>query len=193
MPSLPVGLVQGFISGFRIKSTLHATNMMTRGYGNHSSADVHSAFVSAKLDREIAIGRIAGPFPTPTPNDLVISPLGVVPKKVCGEYRLIHDLSFPKNNSVNSHIDKSHTEVHYELLDHCVSIIHGLGTNCLIAKAESKMLSVSSPFIQTTIICWVSCGKVNNIMTNVFQWDVAHHARHLKCLPWLCSGYSHRN
>ena len=77
MPSLRVGLVQGFISGFRIKSTLQATNMMTRGYGNYSSADVHSAFVSAKLDREIAIGRIAGPFPTP--NDLIISPLGVVP------------------------------------------------------------------------------------------------------------------
>ena len=53
---------------------MHATNTMTIGYGNYSSAVVHPAFVSAKLDREIAMGRIACPFPTPTPNDLIISP-----------------------------------------------------------------------------------------------------------------------
>ena len=173
MPSLRVGLVQGFISGFRIKSTLRATNMMTRGYGNHSSADVHSAFVSAKLDREIAIGRIAGPFPTPTPNDLVISPLGVVPKKVCGEYRLIHDLSFPKNNSVNSHIDKSHTEVHYEQLDHCVSIIHGLGTNCLIAKADIKDAFRIIPI------------HPDDYHLLGFMWQGQYY--HDKCLPMGCS------
>ena len=69
---------------------------------------------------------------------MIISPLGVVPKRVPGECRLIHDLNFPKNNSVNSHIDKSQTEVHYELLDHCVSIIHRLGANCRIAKADIK-------------------------------------------------------
>ena len=62
--------------------------------------------------------------------------MGVVPKKTPGEYRLIHDLSFPKDNSVNSHIPKTYTEVQYELLDDCISIICSLGPNCLIVKAD---------------------------------------------------------
>ena len=81
---------------------------------------------------------MAGPFASPTPPDLIISPLGVVPKKTPGEYRLIHDLSFPKDNSVNSHIPKIFTEVQYELPDDCISIICSLGPNCLITKADIK-------------------------------------------------------
>ena len=79
----------------------HPTSAVsTTGYANHSSACVHSNFVNTKLNHELAMGRVAGPFDSPTPPDLIISPLGVVPKKTPGEYRLIHDLSFPKDNSV---------------------------------------------------------------------------------------------
>ena len=84
------------------------------------------------------MGRLAGPFDVPTPINVMISTLGVVPKKTPGEYRLIHDLSFPKFNSVNSHINKFHTEVSYELIDHCITIIQAIGPKCLIAKADIK-------------------------------------------------------
>ena len=47
-------------------------------------------------------GRIAGPFLSPPFEPFITSPLGVVPKSEEGKFRVIHDLSFPKNNSVNS-------------------------------------------------------------------------------------------
>ena len=54
-----------------------------------------------KLSREIDMGRVAGPFDVLTPTDIILSPLSVVPKKNPGEFGLIHDLSFPKLDSVN--------------------------------------------------------------------------------------------
>ena len=59
-------------------------------------------------------------------------------KKAPQEYRLIHDLSFPKYLSVNANIDPSLTCVQYEDLDHCVDIIQSLGPKSLIAKADLR-------------------------------------------------------
>lgn len=81
------------------------------------------SIVDAKLSQESLYNRIAGPFESPP----FISPLGLVPKKEPGQYRVIHDLSFPRNNSVNSHIDPIFTAVNYETLDTCVSILRSLG------------------------------------------------------------------
>ena len=88
--------------------------------------------IITKLAQEVA----AGPFTHPSPVGVVLSPL--LPKKVPGQFRLIHDLSFPKDNSVNSHIAKLHAEVYYELLDECVSIVREIGQGCLVATADIK-------------------------------------------------------
>ena len=137
-PRLRDTLVQGFTFGFHIPSTKSIESDHFIYVNNHASSLANSAFTTVKLEHEVAMGRIEGPFLIPTPPNVVLSPLGVVPKKVPGEFRLIHDLSFPKGDSVNSHIDRSFTEVHYELLDHCISIIRSLGPNCQIAKADIK-------------------------------------------------------
>ena len=124
-------LLKGFSSGFRIPSA--KLNDLDFGkIHNHPSALSHPRFVSDKLNREAAMGRIRGPFLSPTPPNVILSPLGVVPKKGAGEYRLIHDLSFPKGNSVNSNIDGVYSEVNYELLDYCVSIVRRMGVGCQI-------------------------------------------------------------
>ena len=132
-PRLRDTLVQGFTFGFHIPSTKSIQSDHFIYVNNHASSFANSAFTMVKLEHEVAMGRIEGPFLIPTPPNVVLSPLGVVPKKVPGEFRLIHDLSFPKGDSVNSHIDRSFTEVHYELLDHC-----SLGPNCQMAKADIK-------------------------------------------------------
>ena len=67
---------------------------------------------------------------------MVYSPLGLVPKKEQGEFRLIHDLSFPKTNSVNSHILPEFTAVTFQMLDHCVEQLVSLGKGAYIAKAD---------------------------------------------------------
>ena len=94
--------------------------------------------VRKKICKEVSAGRVAGPFKTPPMDKLHISPLGLVPKKAAGEFRLIHDLSFPKKGdlSVNGGIDKIFTSVEYETLDHVVTIIQSVGKGCFIAKAD---------------------------------------------------------
>ena len=68
---------------------------------------------------------------------MVYSPLGLVPKKEQGEFRVIHDLSFPKTNSVNSHILPEFTAVTFQMLDHCVEqLVSLLGKGAYIAKAD---------------------------------------------------------
>ena len=71
---------------------------------NLLSALQHPNVVSAKLIQEVKAGRIAGPFDTPPFKNFCVSPLGVVPIKTPGEFRLIHHLSFPKGTSVNDGI-----------------------------------------------------------------------------------------
>ena len=78
-------VVGGFTHGFRIPSTIQHPTAHT--YDNHASAFDNSTFVIMKLSREINMGRVAGPFDVLTPADVILSPLGVVPKKHPGEFR----------------------------------------------------------------------------------------------------------
>ena len=59
---------------------------------------------NTKLKKEMKMGRIAGPFNMPPFKKFRVSPLAVIPKSTPGEYRLIHNLSAPLGNSVNSFI-----------------------------------------------------------------------------------------
>ena len=158
-------------------------------YSNHPSAVIHSGVVAAKLHDEIAMNRIAGPFDIPTPANCIPSPLGVVPKKASGEFRLIHNLSFPRDNSLNSHTHKSHTDVHYELIDHCVSSIRSIGQTVSLRKKTSKMPSAFYRYIQKTTGCWALLGDVNCISTNASLWVVAPLARFLNGLLLHCSRF----
>ena len=65
---------------------------------------------------------MVGPFNTRRLPSLRISPLGLIPKKTPGECRLIHHLSFPFGKSVNSHIPKIASSVHYASIDDAIMI-----------------------------------------------------------------------
>jgi len=137
----PVGeklpLLNGLQHGFPLHSSLRS-DPDKYGYENHPSAMEHREIVTAKLSEELVRGRIAGPFTIHPFPDFIVSPLGLVPKREAGAFRLIHDLSFPKHNSVNSNINPQFTSVQYELLDRCVEHIMSLGQGCLIAKGDLK-------------------------------------------------------
>lgn len=95
-------LGQGFSDGFRIPASLVISPPMAR---NLHSVLQHPEGVSEKLRKKVALGRMAGFFSVLPMPDLVVSPLGVVPKKEPLQYRLIHHLSFPKGGLVNYAID----------------------------------------------------------------------------------------
>ena len=134
--TLTTYLTQGFSSGFRLFSTLITPPVSS--YTNHPSVSNNPVQVSDKLSKELSLDRIAGPFSKPPFPNFVTSPLGLVPKKNSLDFRLVHDLSFHKDQSVNSHIDKSLTTVHFELLDDCLQILLSLGRGTLMAKADLK-------------------------------------------------------
>ena len=96
------------------------------------------------LEAKLARSSIAGPFLSPPfSGRLAISPLNSVPKKDSTERRLILDLSWPLNMSVNTGIDKSLHEgvdfaLQYPTVDHITSLIARRGPGCLIYKCDLR-------------------------------------------------------
>jgi hypothetical protein len=50
--------------------------------------------VSENLTKEVAFGRVGGPFPTPPFPNLQVSPIGLVPKKHSNKFRTIFHLVY---------------------------------------------------------------------------------------------------
>ena len=125
------------LDGFSLGFSLHYDGPhCIRFSGNHQSALQAPSLVDDKLGHEMHLGRIAGPFQqVPFPN-FQASPLGLVPKHEIGKFRLIHDLSFPKGDSINCYTSKEYTTVQYESLDIVIDLVRSYGLNSLIAKAD---------------------------------------------------------
>ena len=68
----------------------------------------------------------------------MVSPLGVIPKKQLGEYRMIHHLSFPCGGSVNDFIPSELCSVHNASVDDAVKMIKQIGPNCHLAKTDVR-------------------------------------------------------
>jgi hypothetical protein len=92
------GVQCGFDLGFRGSDLSYVSR-------NMKSALDHPHIVDAYIAKELCVGRIFGPFESsPFPNSRC-SPIGVVPKKVPGKFRLIMDLSYPSGSYVNDAVD----------------------------------------------------------------------------------------
>ena len=183
-------LLTGVRQGFIIPSNI-TKNPLPPTYGNHKSALDNFRLVSIKLQQELNKHRIAGPFSIKPPG-LIISPLAAVPKKGVDEIRVIHDLSFPLGNSVNSHIPREVCGVQYELIDDCLQIVFNLGKGCLMSKADIssafRILPVSPASYRLLGFQWcdryffdrclpmgcsVSCNKFE-LLSTAIQWILTH-------------------
>ena len=126
-------LKNGFTFGF----PLHFSGPRVSFYAkNLASAYQNPEIVSAKLDKELQAHRIAGPFKAPPFPTFRVSPLGLVPKKTPGEFRLIHHLSFPPGTSVNDGILPEHATVTYSRVDDAICLIKRVGRGCFLAKTD---------------------------------------------------------
>ena len=90
---------------------------------NLLSAQHNPEAVDAKIAKELAAGRLAGPFQSPPISPFIVSPLGVVPKTSPGEFCLIHHLSFPKGSSVNDGISHDNSTVQYATIGDAITCI----------------------------------------------------------------------
>ena len=85
---------------------------------------MHPDVVEEYLQTEIRLGRLVGPFPSHAVPNVHISRFGVIPKShQVNKWRLIVDLSFPADRSVNDGIPKELCSLKYITIDDAVEHI----------------------------------------------------------------------
>lgn len=127
-------VLQGLQDGFRVG--FHNTQLKS-AKKNKPSAYQHPAVIDKYLANEVALNRVAGPFPSPPLPNLHISSFGVIPKKgQPGKWRLIVDLSSPGGSSVNDGIGIAECSLQYIRLDEIILMISKYGPGALMAKFD---------------------------------------------------------
>lgn len=123
----------GFTHGFFIPFCYSRAPSFGR---NLKSAEEFPDALREKVSKEVSLGRLRGPFLSPPFPNLRVSPLGVVPKREEGKYRLIQHLSHPKGSSVNDGILSEDSSVTYVSFDRAVSLVRKAGRGALMAKSD---------------------------------------------------------
>ncbi|KAJ1160125.1 hypothetical protein NDU88_000627 [Pleurodeles waltl] len=126
-------LFRGFSEGFRIP---YSGPPISREANHLRSAMEAQGVVQEKLEKERQFTRVAGPFTQPPLPNFIVLPLGIVPKKEQGKYRLIHHLSFPRGQSVNDYLEEGKCSVCYASFDERIALGHAAGKGALMAKAD---------------------------------------------------------
>ena len=148
--------VNGIKNGFRIGfNRCQPLGAVTR---NMSSASAQQAVVTAYIDNEVTLGRLVGPLPPLAARHVHRNRIGVVPKgHTPGKWRLITDLSFPPDRSVNDGIDPSLCSLSYVSIDTVAAIVASLGAGSLIAKIDIesayRLVPVSEQILSPRRFC----------------------------------------
>lgn len=126
-------LIDGIKNGFKLGYT--GERHFTFSPNLKSCTDFPD-IVANKIQKELQAKRIRGPFINPPFQHLHISPIGVVPKKSPGQYRLIQHLSYPDMNSINDFIDPELSTVRYTSFDDAIKQLLISGQGSFMAKTD---------------------------------------------------------
>ncbi|KAL9954485.1 hypothetical protein ACROYT_G042033 [Oculina patagonica] len=116
--------------------------------------------VTSNLAKEVALGRIAGPYDNPPFPNFQVSPIGLVPKKHSSKFRTIFHLSFPKSGetSINHFISKEDHSLQYITIDNAIQGIQSLGQGCFLAKTDIesafRLIPIKPKDYELFGICW---------------------------------------
>ena len=86
-------LIDGFKYGFHLFSVGQCRSYESP---NLLPATQQPQVVDQKVAKELEAHRLAGAFDSPPFPAFRVSPLGIVPKKTPGEFRMMHHLSYPR-------------------------------------------------------------------------------------------------
>jgi hypothetical protein len=104
---------------------------------NWPSAYQYKDAVASSIIKDVQKGRKLGPFNTPPFSSFMGSPLGAFPKKrSIGKFRIIHDLSWPPEGSINSFIPDDECTLHYISIDNAVTLVNTYGIGTQLAKLD---------------------------------------------------------
>ena len=126
-------LLRGLSFGF---STGYTGPHHPRHSHNLPSAASRPEVISSYIAKECASGHTAGPFMHPPFPNFIVNPLGAVPKKRTGKWRLIMHLSFPPGASINDGIDIANFPLRYSTVADAMDSCMRLGRGALMAKLD---------------------------------------------------------
>ena len=130
-------VLQGLESGFHIG--VQEGTYLQPARRNMQSATEHPQVIDDYLHNETSEGRILGPFSLGKMPGIHTNRIGIIPKKhQPGKWRLITDLSFPPDSSINDAIDPGLCSLAYISVDQVAITALQLGKGCLLAKADIK-------------------------------------------------------
>lgn len=127
-------LLEGFQFGFKL---CYEGPRRPYNCNNLKSLKLLTTEAIQLVNKEINMGRVAGPFPYSPLHNLRLSPIGMVPKKD-GTFRLIHHLSHPAGDSVNDYIDHKYCSVRYTPFEEALEMLEKLGSGALMARLDVK-------------------------------------------------------
>ena len=125
-------MIQGFTFGFRVGFDGELSSIVHK---NHKSANDNASAIEEYLKEEIKLNRIKGPFDH-LKKPFHCAPMGVVPKSEPGKFRIIHDLSYPKGQSINDNISQEYTAVTYQSVYDAINMLQSLGQGSFMAKTD---------------------------------------------------------
>ena len=95
----------------------------------------------------LSLGRVHGPI-DPIPPNFCSCPLGAFQNVKSGKVRIIHDLSYPLGDSVNSGINPEEYSVSYTSVDYMIDLIGQLPQPIYLASMDIKNAYLSCPVCQ---------------------------------------------
>ena len=132
-------MVDGYTHGFKLG--LDKKPAARPPCQNSRAAEKHPEVVADLIKKEIERGHMLGPFNNPPIEDMVFSPIHIVPKAGNpGKWWLIHDLAYPWDgkNSINACIPESNASVNYRKFDDVVEMGVAIGTGAWGARIDIK-------------------------------------------------------
>ncbi|XP_069176340.1 uncharacterized protein [Procambarus clarkii] len=128
-------VVGGFRGGFLLGFEGVRTPLTSR---NPQATTDLPHIVGPMLDKELSLGRIAGPFEAPPPfKNFKCLPIALREKSTPGKYRLLHNLSYPYSpDSVNANIPRESTSVTYQSIHDAVTMVVSRSPGAHLAKCD---------------------------------------------------------
>ena len=128
-------MLHGLQHGFALE---YEGTFKFRAPDNLPTAKLDPQLIRDRLQKEIQMGRMLGPFQQPPFTDLMCSPVGLEPKKDTDDMRMIMHLSYPYGQSINDFIDPVKASTSYQTFDDAIQLVFKQGRFCWISKGDVK-------------------------------------------------------
>ena len=162
-------VLRGLSRGFHVGFNLQEGKSLRSSHRVHPSVSASPQAVSQYIADETAKGRMVGPLPDTIQRLVHCSPIGLVPKgRNTGLWRMIVDLSFPEDGSVNDGIDAELCSLRYSSIDDALKFIMTLGPGTQLIKVDLKsayrIVPIHPDDRHLLGICWEGSVYVDNAL-----------------------------